>query len=49
MPPPWPRANTLLKEAAKDPKLVNVRYASLEDAPVYAVKVDDAKAQARWA
>jgi uncharacterized membrane protein len=38
--------NTLLKEAAKDPKLVNVRYASLEDAPVYAVKVDDAKAQA---
>ena len=38
--------NTLLKDAAKDPKLVNVRYASLEDAPVYAVKVDDAKAQA---
>ena len=38
--------NTLLKEAARDPKLVNVRYASLEDAPVYAVKVDDAKAQA---
>ncbi|MBW8777563.1 MAG: efflux RND transporter permease subunit, partial [Stenotrophomonas sp.] len=38
--------NTLLRDAAKDPKLVNVRYASLEDAPVYAVKVDDAKAQA---
>ncbi|WMJ70903.1 efflux RND transporter permease subunit [Stenotrophomonas sp. 24(2023)] len=36
----------LLKAAAADPKLVNVRYASLEDAPVYAVKVDDAKAQA---
>ena len=36
----------LLAAAARNPKLANVRYASLEDAPVYAVKVDDAKAQA---
>ncbi len=38
--------NTTAEEGRQRPELVNVRYASLEDAPVYAVKVDDAKAQA---
>ncbi len=37
----------LLKLAAQDPRLANVRYASLEDAPVYALRIDDDKAKAQ--
>ncbi|CTP90991.1 putative aminoglycoside efflux pump [Xanthomonas translucens pv. poae] len=37
----------LLRLAGHDPTLRDVRYASLEDAPVVAVKIDDDKAQAQ--
>ena len=36
----------LLALAARDPKLMDVRYASLEDTPVYSLSIDDDKARA---